>query len=94
MLSGVPEVAERDDDRENRAVSESGARGAPLEMLLRRLADGRAALVIRVEGIGAAELGRTTVHETFGPVSVYQVLRHLVWHDHRHYVAIQGLLAD
>ncbi len=73
---------------------DSGARSAPIGTLLQRLADGRAELVARFESAAAADLRRQGRHELLGPITVYQIVRHLIWHDHRHHEAIRRLLSD
>ncbi|UCF21062.1 MAG: DinB family protein, partial [Gemmatimonadota bacterium] len=88
-----PFLADRNDEVENRAIGESGARNVAKSTLLRRLSDSRAALAFLIEGVAAARLERTGRHERYGLVSVYQILRHLVWHDHRHLLAIRRLLS-
>ncbi len=88
-----PFLANRDDEAENRAIGESGAESMPRSILLRRLSDGRAALAFLIEGVAASGLTRTGRHERYGLVSVYQILRHLVWHDHRHLLSIRRLVS-
>ena len=87
-----PAIADRDDEEENRKTTERGARGAPIAMLLRRFGDGRAALAFQVEGREAESFARSGRHEVHGPISVYQIVRHLIWHDHRHLEAIRCLI--
>ncbi len=89
-----PAIANRDDELENRKVLDSGARSAPIGTLLQRLAEGRAELVARFESAAAADLRRQGRHELLGPITVYQIVRHLIWHDHRHHEAIRRLLSD
>ncbi len=90
--SDNPAIANRDDEEANRVIFDTGARGAPIDMLLRRLAEGRAALAFQVEGTDADSFARTGEHEMYGAISLYQVLRHLVRHDENHLQAIQRLL--
>ncbi len=89
-----PRLANRDDEVENRKVFDSGARSRPVGTLLQRLAEGRAEIVARFESASAADLGREGRHELFGAITVYQIVRHLIWHDHRHEEAIRRLLSD
>jgi N-acetylmuramic acid 6-phosphate etherase len=92
MGRGNPAIANRDDDEANRAIFDKGAREAPIDMLLRRLADGRATLAFEVEGTSADSFARTGEHDMYGAISLYQVLRHLVRHDEHHLQAIRRLL--
>ncbi len=92
LTEDSPRLANRDDEVENRKVFDSGARDAPIDRLLQRLAEGRATLVARVESASDADLRRLGRHELFGPISLYQILRHLIWHDHRHVEAIRRLV--
>ncbi len=94
LSEASPPIANRDDVVENRKVFDSGARSTPIRMLHQRLAEGRAELVARFESASAADLGRHGRHELFGPITVYQIVRHLIWHDHRHLEAIRRLLSD
>ncbi len=94
LTEDSPRLANRDDEVENRKVFDSGARSEPIGTLLQRLADGRAEIVARFESASAAELGRNGRHELFGAITVYQIVRHLIWHDHRHLEAIRRLLSD
>ncbi len=94
LTEDSPPLANRDDEVENRKVFESGARDAPCDTLLQRLAEGRATLVARVESASDADLRRQGRHELFGSISVYQILRHLIWHDHQHVEAIRRLVSD
>jgi N-acetylmuramic acid 6-phosphate etherase len=87
-----PAIANRDDDEENRKVLESGAREAAFASLLARLRESRAELVARVEGLPHSSWCRSGAHELYGPISVYQVVRHMVWHDYRHLQAIRRLV--
>ncbi len=89
-----PPIANRDDDVENLKVFGSGARSAPIAQLLQRLGEGRAELIARFESASSADLARQGRHEQFGPITVYQIVRHLIWHDHRHLEAIRRLLTD
>jgi N-acetylmuramic acid 6-phosphate etherase len=88
-----PSIADRNDEEANKKIGGTGARGAPIAMLLRRLADGRAALSFQVEEIPDDDFARTGRHEAYGKISLYQLLRHLVRHDEHHLQAIQNLLA-
>ena len=92
MGSGNPAISIRDDDEANRAIFDKGARESPIDMLLRRLADGRATLAFQVEGTSADSFARTGEHDMYGVISLYQVLRHLVRHDEHHLQAIRRLL--
>jgi N-acetylmuramic acid 6-phosphate etherase len=87
-----PSIANRDDDVENRKIFDGGAREAPIESLLSRFRDGRAQLVALLEEAPRSSWGRTGNHELYGPVSVYQTLRHIVWHDYVHLRAIRSLV--
>jgi hypothetical protein len=87
-----PSIANRDDDVENRKIFDGGAREAPIESLLSRFRDGRAQLVALLEEAPRSLWGRTGNHELYGPVSVYQTLRHIVWHDYVHLRAIRSLV--
>ena len=89
-----PSIANRDDDAENRKVIESGARDGPSQSLLARLRASRAELVGQLEGIPYSSWCRTGVHDLYGPISVYQVARHVVWHDYGHLQAIRRLLSS
>lgn len=89
-----PVIANRDDEAENRKVFASAARSTPIGKMLQRLAEGRAELVARFESATETDLQRQGRHERFGPITVYQIVRHLIWHDHRHYEAIRRLLSD
>lgn len=88
-----PNLPNWDEEVENRRVFESGARDAHLEVLLRRLTDGRAALIARVESEPESALGRAGVHELLGEVTIYQLLRHVASHDDRHVRSLRALLA-
>jgi hypothetical protein len=89
-----PPLADRDDEQENRKTLESGARDAPVAALLGRLKESRAALLWPLDAEPAERFARGGRHEVYGPISVYQLLRHLAWHDERHVVAIRRLLSD
>jgi hypothetical protein len=89
-----PALSNWDENLENEKIADSGAVKARIEFLLMRLADGRAKLAARIEAPSAEGLARTGRHEHHGDISVYQLLRQLVWHDHHHLRAIRGLLAD
>lgn len=94
MSETSPTIANRDDEVENRKVFASGARSQPIGTLLRRLAEGRAEIVARFESVSAVDLGRDGRHESFGKITLYQIVRHLIWHDHRHLEAVRRLLSD
>lgn len=85
-------IANRDDHAENQKVVESGAREAPFESLLARMSAGRAELVARLVSIPHSSWRRTGTHELYGRISVYQVARHVVWHDYCHFQAIRHLV--
>jgi N-acetylmuramic acid 6-phosphate etherase len=89
-----PQIANRDDAVENLKTLESGAQETPIDALLERLRASRAALLAQIEDLAPASVARTGLHERFGAISVYQLLRHLAWHDHRHLEAIKRLLTD
>ena len=94
ILAGTdPEVANRDDETENRKIFDSGARDLPTSVLLRKLGDGRTAISARVEALSPEQFARPGRHELYGSISVYQILRHLVWHDHHHVEAIRRLVS-
>lgn len=82
-----------DEEVENPKIAASDARDSQANLMLMRLADGRARMVARVEGMGADQLTRTARHEVYGEVSVYQVLRQLAWHDDHHLQALEAMLA-
>jgi hypothetical protein len=90
----APLVADRDDDVENLEIFDSGARDATVAELIEKLADSRSALLRLMEGADAERWARVGRHETFGPISIYQLLRHCVWHDHRHLEAVRRLVSD
>jgi hypothetical protein len=88
-----PPLADRDDAAANRKIFAAGNRELPPAGVLRKLADSRAALAFRIEALEPERFARTGRHERFGSISVYQILRHLVWHDHHHEEAIRRLLS-
>ena len=92
LTEDAPRIANRDDEEENRGIVASGAREATIEDLLARLADSRSALMRTMETAPAESFARTGTHAAFGPVSAYQILRHLVWHDDHHVQAVRRLL--
>jgi hypothetical protein len=92
LAEDTPSIANRDDEAENSKITESGACRAPIESLLSRLREGRAKLVALVEDVPRSEWGRSGQHELYGPISVFQMLRHVVWHDHNHLESVQRLL--
>jgi uncharacterized damage-inducible protein DinB len=94
LSSDEPAIVNRDDRKENARTSHSGARDAEAETLLEILRESRARLLSQIQTASVEDLERTGKHEIFGPISVYQILRHLVWHDHRHLEAIKSLLSD
>ena len=81
-----------DERVENPKIAESGARDSDADLLLMRLADGRARLVARVEALEPREMDRTGAHEAYGDVTVYQILRQLAWHDDHHLRAVKRIL--
>lgn len=89
-----PSLPNWDETVENERVFESGVREMPTRVLLRRLADGRTALMVHVQAAPLDELSRAGRHETYGRVTAYQLLRHLAWHDDHHVQAIRRLLAE
>jgi N-acetylmuramic acid 6-phosphate etherase len=92
LAENDPTIGYRDDEAENRKVLDGGARVASVESLLSRLREGRARLVAQVEDRSQASWSRAGRHELFGPISVYQMLRHVVWHDYLHRQAVRHLL--
>jgi N-acetylmuramic acid 6-phosphate etherase len=88
-----PAIADRDDEVENRKIIEGGARDAPIDELRQRFTEGRTALVGLLEGSAAERWACLGRHEAFGPISVYQILRLAIWHDHRHMEAIRRLVS-
>ncbi len=93
MLSlDEPTLADRDDDVENRKILEGGARETPVAELLERWAASRAALAARLERAAATAWEHRGRHEAFGPISIYQLMRHVVDHDHFHLEAIRRLV--
>lgn len=88
-----PSFPNWDESVENEKIAESGAVDAQIEFLLMRLADGRAKLAARVEATDPEGFARRGRHEIFGEISVYQLLRQLVWHDDHHLRAIRRLLS-
>jgi N-acetylmuramic acid 6-phosphate etherase len=89
-----PLIADRDDEEENLKIFDSGARDAAIAELIERLCESRAALLGLMEGAAAERWARVGRHEAFGPISVYQLLRHCIWHDHRHLEAIRRLVNE
>ncbi|MGD2215777.1 MAG: N-acetylmuramic acid 6-phosphate etherase [Gemmatimonadales bacterium] len=87
-------IADRDDEVENRKIFDSGARDMAVSQLIERLSASRVALVGLVEGVGAECWARLGRHEAFGPISIYQMLRHAIWHDHRHIEAVRRLVSE
>ena len=61
---------------------------------IEKLAESRTALSGLMEGVAAERWSRVGRHEAFGPISIYQLLRHCIWHDHRHLEAIRRLVSD
>jgi len=94
LTKDEPAIVNRDDYAENAKTFESGARDAHVETLLASLSQSRARLLSEIEAASGEDLMRTGKHEIYGPISVYQILRHLVWHDHRHFEAMKRLLSD
>jgi N-acetylmuramic acid 6-phosphate etherase len=90
----APLVADRDDEVENLEIFDSGARDAAIAELIEKLGESRTALLGLMEGAAAERWARVGRHEVFGPISVYQLLRHCIWHDHRHLEAIRRLVND
>ncbi|NIN72333.1 MAG: N-acetylmuramic acid 6-phosphate etherase [Gemmatimonadetes bacterium] len=89
-----PLIADRDDEVENRKISDSGARDAAIGELIGKFAESRTALSGSMEGAATERWSRVGRHEVFGPISIYQLLRHCIWHDHRHLEAIRRLVSD
>ncbi|UCC74589.1 MAG: N-acetylmuramic acid 6-phosphate etherase [Gemmatimonadota bacterium] len=89
-----PVIADRDVEAENRGISRSGARDAPIEDLVRRFREGRNAAVNLVAGAPAEDWARAGRHEVYGSISVYQILRCTIWHDHRHLEAVRRLVTE
>jgi N-acetylmuramic acid 6-phosphate etherase len=87
-----PLIADRDDEKENLKIFDSGARDAAIAELTERLGESRTALLELMEGAAAESWARVGRHEAFGAISVYQLLRHCIWHDHRHLEAIRRLV--
>jgi N-acetylmuramic acid 6-phosphate etherase len=90
----APLVADRDDAVENLEIFDSGARDAAIGELIEKYAESRTALSRLMEGAAAERWSRVGRHEAFGPISIYQLLRHCIWHDHRHLEAIRRLVSD
>ena len=88
-----PAIANREDERENRLTLGGGAREAPLGTLLTRLTGGREKLTGLIETVPAGSFARTGRHDRLGAVSLYQLLRHVIWHDDHHVRGIQELLS-
>ncbi len=93
LTDDEPTVPDRDDETENAKTFESGARESQIESLLDRLSRSRTRLLSELEAASAEDLSRTGRHEDYGAISVYQILRHLAWHDHHHLEAIKRLLS-
>lgn len=89
-----PVIADRDDEVENRKIFDSGARDAAIVGLIEQLGASRNAMVELLEGEGVEHWSRLGRHEAYGPISVYQLLRHVIWHDHRHLEAIRRLVSE
>jgi N-acetylmuramic acid 6-phosphate etherase len=89
-----PHIADRDDEIENRKIFDSGAQDAEIAELIERLRASRTALLRLMEGAGEERWARLGRHEAFGPISIYQILRHCAWHDHRHLEAIRRLVRE
>lgn len=92
VQEGVP-ITDRDDEAENRKVFESGACEAAIEVLLSRLRASRSSLLAPLQALPAQGWSRTGAHERYGPISTYQILRHVIWHDHRHLEGIRRLIS-
>ncbi len=86
-----PAIVDWDDASENRKIFDSGACDAPKAKLLRRFREGRSALVALVDTAPTESWKRAARHEAYGRITVYQLLRHVIWHDHRHLEAIRRL---
>lgn len=93
LTEDSPSIAHRDDDVENRRLAESGARQASIESLLSILRENRTELVALIEHESQPTWRRTGEHDLYGPISVYQLLRHVVWHDFNHQLAIRRLVS-
>jgi N-acetylmuramic acid 6-phosphate etherase len=89
-----PLIADHDDELENLKIFDSGARDAAIAEPTERLGESRTALLGLMEGAGAERWARVGRHAAFGPISVYQLLRHCIWHDHRHLEAIRRLVNE
>jgi N-acetylmuramic acid 6-phosphate etherase len=85
-------IEDRDDEAENRKVFESGAREAAIEVLLRRLTESRSRLLAPAQALPVQRWSQTGAHERYGSISLYQILRHVIWHDHRHLEPIRRLV--
>jgi len=94
LKNDEPVIVSRDDEFENQRTLESGARDAEVDALLDNLGDLRSHLLSDLDTVNADDLKRRGKHKVFGVISAYQILRHLVWHDHRHLEAIKRLLSD
>lgn len=94
LTKDEPTIVNRDDRAENAKTFDSGARDSQTETLLESLSQSRARLLSEIDAASAEDLKRTGKHEIFGPISVYQIVRHLVWHDHRHFEAMKRLVSD
>jgi N-acetylmuramic acid 6-phosphate etherase len=90
----APVIADRDDEVQNRKIFDSGARDAAIGELIEKLGESRTALLGLMEGAAAERWARLGRHEAFGAISIYQLLRHCIWHDHRHLEAIRRLVSE
>ncbi len=89
-----PVLGVRDDAVENRRTLEGEARDAPARDLLRRLTDGRSALLSRVDAGPLSDFARSGRHQVHGRITLHQLLRNLARHDDHHLQAIRRLVAD
>lgn len=94
MKSDAATIVNRDDEEENLRTLESGARETPIEAMLERLRQSRAGLMALLGDANEEQFAKTGKHELFGPISAYQILGHLLWHDDHHESAIERLLAE
>jgi len=85
--------ADRDDEKENRKVFESGAREAAVDALLRRLTASRSTLLAPLQALPVQRWSETGAHERYGPISVYQIVRQVIWHDYHHFLGIRRLVS-
>jgi len=86
-------IQDRDDEADNRKVFGSGAREAAADALLGRLRASRSSLLDHVQALPLERWSQTGAHERYGPISIYQILRHVIWHDYHHFQGIRRLVS-